>query len=216
MRTLHLLLITLLLVPVLSARKYDKAGRWQVAFTPQYIASKSLSYGDKGDVEFNDRSGWGFGIGYFVSSQISLDMNFLSTTGGFKGTVNESNGTQTKYKGNMYSSSFDMSMTYNILKDNFTPFVSINVGSSFIDSGIATGNYYTGTCYDPWYGYYYTCYDVETKTSFKFHYGATLGLRYDLKNRLFFKGGVNANVLDFNSEEFPYFISYQLSVGSTF
>ena len=215
MRFITYIFFTLLLVSPISAES-DRDGTWQLTFTPQYIASKSLSFGDKGDVDFNDRSGWGFGVGYNVSPFVSLDLNFMSTNGSYNGSVNEANGTTSNYSGNMYSSSIDFAITYNILDDNFTPYISANAGSSFIDSGVNTGNIYGGTCYDPWYGYYYSCYQAETHTTVKFHYGAGVGLRYDFKNRLFIKGGVNANVLDFSSDQFPYFISYQLSVGTTF
>jgi len=215
MHLLTLFLLTYLLFSPLSAES-DREGTWQFTFTPQYVASKSLSFGDKGNIDFNDRTGWGFGVGYNFINYVSLDLNFMSTNGSYNGSVNESNGTTSNYSGNMYSSSIDLALTYNILDDNFTPYISANVGSSFIDSGVPTGNFYGGTCYDPWYGYYYSCVDAETHTTTKFHYGAGAGLRYDFENRLFIKGGVNANVLDFNSEQFPYFISYQLSIGTTF
>ena len=211
--------ITLFLLPFFlispSLAESDREGTWQFSFTPHYTASKSLSFGDKGDIDFNDRSGWGFGVGYNFTNYVSLDLNFMSSNGSYNGSVNEDNGTVSNYSTNMYSSSIDLALTYNILDDNFTPYVSANVGSSFVDSGVPTGNYYGGTCYDPWYGYY-PCVDAETHTTVKFHYGAAVGLRYDFENRLFLKGGVNANVLDFNSDQLPYFVTYQVSIGTTF
>ena len=210
-----LILFFILLTTTLSAES-RKEGTWQVSFTPQYISSQALTFGEKGDVDFNDRSGWGFGVGYNFSSFITLDLNFMASNGSYNGHVNEDNGTISNYSGSMYSSSVDLALTYNIIDDDLTPYISANVGSSFIDSGIPTGNYYGGTCYDPWYGYYYPCYGAETHTTVKFHYGAGAGLRYDFKNRLFVKGGVNVNVLNFRSDQFPYFISYQLSIGTTF
>ena len=210
----YLLLILLLISPI--SADSNREGAWQFSFTPQYIASKALSFGDNGDVDFNDRSGWGFGVGYNFTDYVSADLNFISSNGSYNGSVNESNGTVSKYSGNMYSSSVDLALTYNIIDDNFTPYLTANIGSSFMDSGVPTGNYYGGTCYDPWYGYYYSCVDAETHTKVTFHYGAGAGLRYDFKNKLFVRGGVNVNVLDLNSEEFPYFMSYQLSIGTTF
>ncbi len=215
MRFITLFLLTCLMVWPASAES-DREGAWQVTFTPQYVASRSLSFGDKGDIDFNDRSGWGFGIGYNFSTYVALDLTFMSTNGSYNGTANESNGSVTQYSGNMYSSSVDLALTYNIMDDDFTPYISANIGSSFIDSGVTTGNYYEGTCYDPWYGYWYPCVDAQTYTTTKFHYGAGAGLRYDFENRLFIKGGVNVNVLDFDSDQFPYFVTYQLSIGSTF
>jgi hypothetical protein len=194
----------------------DREGKWQFSFTPQYIGSKALSFDDKGEIDFNDRTGWGFGIGYNVSDYITLDLNFLSSSGSYNGHVNEDNGTISNYSGSMYSSSVDIAITYNIIDDAFTPYISANVGSSFVDSGIPTGNIYTGTCYDPFYGYYYPCIDAETHTTVTFNYGAGAGLRYDFGNKLFLKGGLNLNVLDFDPDEFPYFISYQLSIGAMF
>jgi len=209
-----LILILLSIIPAFS--ESDRSGSWQVSFTPQYITSQSLTFGSKGHVDFNDRSGWGFGVGYNISDFITLDLNFMSSTGSYNGSVNETNGTISTYSGSMYSSSVDLAVTYNIIDDAFTPYLSANIGSSFVDSGIPTGNYYGGTCYDPWYDYYYPCYGAETHTTVKFHYGAGAGLRYDFKNRLFVKGGLNVNVLDFNTDTLPYFISYQISIGTTF
>ena len=214
MRIFTYLTLILLLIAPISADS-DREGTWQFQFTPQYVSSKTLSFDGKGTIDFNDRSGWGFGVGYNFTDYVSADLNFMSSNGSYNGSVNESNGTVSKYGGNMYSSSVDLSLTYNIIDDNFTPYITANIGSSFIDSGVPTGNYYSGTCYDPWYGYYYPCVDAETHTKVAFHYGAGAGLRYDFKNRLFVRGGVNVNVLDLNSEQFPYFMSYQLSIGTT-
>jgi len=209
------LTVILLLILSLSAQS-DRAGSWQISFIPQYTGSQTLDFGSKGHVDFNDRSGWGLGIGYNLSGLMTLDLNFMSSTGSYNGTVNETNGTISSYSGSMYSSSIDLAATYNIIDDDFTPYLSINVGSSFIDSGIPTGNYYGGTCYDPWSGYYYPCYGAETHTTVTFHYGAGAGLRYDFKNRLFVKGGLNVNLLDFDTDTLPYFITYQVTIGTTF
>lgn len=213
---LYSILVLLLLLVLPTLAESERSGRWQVSFTPQYISSQSLTFGTKGAVDFNDRSGWGFGVGYNFTEYFTLDLNFMSSSGSYNGHVNETNGTVSRYSGSMYSSSIDIAATYNIIDDDFTPYLSVNLGSSFVDSGIPTGNYYGGTCYDPWYGYYYPCYGAETHTTVKFHYGAGAGLRYDFDNRLFLKGGVNLNVLDFDTDQFPYFISYQLSIGTAF
>jgi len=96
-----------------------------------------------------------------------------------------------------------------------TPYISGNFGVSFVDTGIKDGGGYDSCYYDPFYGYVCGVYET-TKTSTDFTYGASIGLRYDFENKLFVKGGMGVNVVNFDSKETPVFTTYQLTVGSIF
>lgn len=210
----RIFLLLLMSVTLLMARS-EREGHWQLTLNPTYTASKTLNYANNDKVEINDRTGWGFGIGYNFNAHFNVDLNFNSSSGSYVVNYRDVNNTQQHLKGNLYSSSTDIRLTYNIMDDDFTPFIALNIGSTFVDSGIATGDYYYG-CYPGYYYYPWCGTFAETHTTTSFRYGGSAGVRYDLKNELFFKGAVNVNMLDFNSDNSPYFISYDVTIGMMF
>ncbi len=204
-----LLLSSVSLTPLLADAK--RADTWQIALTPHYTSAQKLHYKDGQYLDLSSRTGWGFGVGYNFNEHIGLDLNFNSSSGGSNANINDENGTAHQFSNSFYSSSVDLEATYNIIDGPFTPYLSASIGSTFVDSGMATGDLYYGC------GYYYYCgYYKETYTAVRFNAGAGLGLRYDFENMLYLKGGVKGYWVDYNTENTPYFIDYQLSVGMKF
>lgn len=193
----------------------DREQNWDVYFSPNYVASKTLSFDQDAQVDLNDRTGWSLGFGFNFTNYISADLVFSSSNGSYAVKSIDDTGAPVEYSNNMYSSSMMAGMTYNILKGPFTPYISANIGGTFVDTGIRDGGGYESCYYDPWYGYVCGIYET-TKSSTEFSYGAGAGLRYDLKNKLFLKAGVGVNVVGFNSNNTPLFTIYQLTVGSRF
>lgn len=194
-----------------SSADAKRAGTWQLSLTPQFISGQKLNYENGDFIDLESRTGWGFGIGYNFDEHISLDLNFNSSNGSYNAQVHDVNGTQQNFSSNLYSSSVDLALTYNIIDGPLTPYVTANVGSTFVDSGVATGDIYWGC------GYYYYCgLYTETYTAVRVNLGAGLGVRYDFENTLYVKGGVNSYIVDFDSTNTPYFINYQLTVGMKF
>ncbi len=192
----------------------DREGRWQIYFSPNYVASKSLSFQDNTKLDLNDRTGWSFGIGYNFTNYVSADMTFSSGSGSYTVKSVDSNGDPVKYSNTMYSSSIALGVPYNIVDGPLTPYISGNIGSTFIDSGIVDSTV-TGCWYDPWYGT--VCGPITTtKTTTEFSYGGSIGVRYDFHNRLFIRGDVGLNVINLDSNDWADFTVYQLSIGSTF
>ncbi len=208
----HLLPFTLLLALLTTALSAEirRAGTWQVALTPTYTTAKKLNYANGQYLALNARTGWGFGVGYNMSEHFSLDLNFNASNGSYNANVNDKNGTAHQFNTDLYSSSINLEFTYNIIDGPLTPYLTVNMGSTFVDSGIATGNLNVGC------GYYYCSYYNETYTAARFDAGVGLGLRYDLKNGLFFKGGAHTTYIDYSTSSTPYFIDYQLSIGTSF
>ncbi len=197
-----------------SAEDAKKAQKWEVYLSPNYIATKNLSFDGNTELDLNDRTGWGFGIGFNFTEYASADLLFSSSNGSYAVSSVDTNGVPINYNNNMYSSSVSLGMTYNIIDGPFTPYVSGNIGMTFMDSGVVDGST-TGCWYDPWLGE--VCGTaVSTKTTTEFSYGASVGVRYDFQNLLFVKGGVGLNVVDIDSNNTPYFTIYQLMIGSKF
>lgn len=198
-----------------SEEDAKKAQKWEVYFSPNYVASKNLSFDGNTELDLNDRTGWSFGIGFNFSEYVSADVLFSSSNGSYSVSSVDTNGDPVNYSNNMYSSTVSLGMTYNIIDGPFTPYVSGNIGMTFIDSGVPDGTGTVGCWYDPWYGEICGT-TTPTKTTTEFSYGASVGVRYDFQNLLFVKGGVGLNVVDLGSNNTPSFTVYQLMIGSKF
>jgi len=205
------------------AAKGSRAETWQFYIAPQFTNSKLLQFDNGAEADINESSGWAFGIGYNVNEHIELNLAFSNSNSNYSGTriidntpedPDNPNGPQ-EFTANLYTSSIKFDFTYNLLKSNFTPFIAANIGSTYIDSGVPTGDIITGCWYDPWYGY--VCYPTaQTYTSTEFSYGASLGLRYDFKSAFFIKASASKNYLDISSSNSSDFTTYQFAFGLMF
>jgi len=205
------------------AVKDSRAEKWQFYLAPQFTNSKLLQFDNGAEADINEHSSWAFGIGYNVNEHIELNLAFSAGNSNYSGTriidntpedPENPNGPQ-DFTANLYTSTIKFDFTYNLLKSDFTPFVAANIGSTYIDSGVPTGEIITGCWYDPWWGY--VCYPTtQTYTSTEFTYGASLGVRYDINHQLFIKAGASRNYLDISSSNSADFTTYQFAFGLMF
>lgn len=201
----------------------SRSEKWTFFLAPQFTNSKLLQFDNGAEADINERSSLGFGLGYNIDHHIELSVLFAASNSNYTGTriidndpedPEQPNGPQ-KFSANLYTSSINFAFTYNFLSTPFTPYVSANIGSTFIDSGIPTGNITTGCWWDPWWGYICTP-RTQTYTSTEFNYGVGIGLRYDFNRKLYIKGGVAKNTIDIGSSNTPDFTTYQFIFGLMF
>jgi len=220
---LSFILLAVVSLDVQAAFHDSRAGKWEFFLAPQVTNSKSLQGENGTDAIINKASALGFGFGYNVNHHIELSMIFASSSSNYSSTrVIENdpenplipNGPKT-FTSSIYTSSINFGFTWNLLSTPFTPYITANLGSTYVDSGVPTGEITTGCWYDYWYGY--VCYPyVQTYTATELNYGAGVGLRYDFNRRLYMKGGVSQNYLDLNSSNTPVFTTYQFIFGFMF
>lgn len=223
LETITLLIAITLLSFNAHAFKDSRAEKWQIYLAPQFTNSKLLQFDNGAEADINEHSSWAFGIGYNVSEHIELNLAFSAGNSNYSGTriidntpedPDNPNGPQS-FTANLYTSTIKFDFTYNLLKSDLTPFIAANIGSTYIDSGVPTGNIITGCWWDPWWGY--ICYPTtQTYTSTEFTYGASLGVRYDFNRKLFIKAGASRNYLDINSSNTADFTTYQFAFGLMF
>lgn len=215
--TLFLLLLSFVTSTNALAFKDSRDDKWAFFLAPQFINSKLLQFDNGAEADINERSSIGFGFAYNVNKHIELGLLFSSSSANYTGTrvVDDGSDTTEKFTANMYTSSIDFSFTYNLFSTPFTPYISGNIGSTYIDSGIPNGQIGSACWWDPWWGYICTP-TAQTYTATRLSYGASLGLRYDFSRKLFMKGGVTQTYLDLNSSNTPDFTSYQLIFGFMF
>ena len=178
----------------------------------------SIFNSETGNCFKNEHSSLGFGLSYNLNKHIELGTSFASGNSNYVGTriLDDGSNTPEKFTSNMYTSNINFNFTYNLLSTPFSPFITANLGSSYIDSGVPSGDVINVCRWDPWWGTY-ICGPVSlTYTTSEMNYGAGAGLRYDFSQKLYIKGGVYKNYIDLNTTNTPDFTSYQFIFGAMF
>ena len=194
----------------------NRTGQWQISLIPSYTDSTTVTFDGGATADISGHSGFAIGIGYNFSDYIELDFDIGSADGSYVGTrVFEDGSDPEKYNGNLYTSHMNLGLTYNFMASRLTPFVKGNLGLSYVDSGIPTGNIGSVCWYDPWWGYYCGPY-AQTYTSSDLVYGADLGLRFDITSKVFVKGSAGKSYIDFDNSSTADFTIYKFIVGFSF
>ncbi len=213
---LSLLLLVVICTNTKAALHDSRVKKWEFFLAPQAINSKNLQFEHGGETNISKRSSLAIGFGYNLNSNIELGGRFSSSSSSMSGTIVPDDGVETPvpFTSSLYTSSINFDFTYNFFSSPFTPYITANLGYTYLDSGIPTGNIGTGC---GWYfGWYYCGPVAQTFTTSEFNYGAGLGLRYDFNRKLYMKGGVSKNILDINSTNTPDFTIYQFIIGFMF
>src|SRR5262249_25824490 len=86
-------------------------------------------------------------------------------------------------------------LNVNLLKGDFTPYVSAKVGWSFIDTNIPNGPPVSSCYWDPWWGYICGTWQ-DTRSFDELAYGVGLGIRWDATSTISVRLGYERNWLD--------------------
>jgi len=212
MKLIYTLFLILSLSTILSAS--SREGKMEFFFTPIYVNSNTVNFDGGSQLDLNSRSGFGFGFGYNIDEHIELSMLFNSSSSSYKATVVRDDGSKKNYVSNMYTTSANFAATYNFIDGPLTPYITGTFGYTYIDSGIASG-ISSGCYWDPWLGY--ICGPVvSTYNSNELNYGASVGLRYDVNKKIYFKLGVGKSWLDLSNASSNDFTVYDLTLGMKF
>jgi len=213
MKHIYKLLFIALSVTTLSADS-SRAQKWEFLFTPLYTNSNTVEFEGGSTADVGSRSGLGFGFGYNVNEYLELSMLFASSSSSYTAKFLDKDGEKKQFTRNMYTSSFNLAATYNIIDAPFTPYITGKAGYTYVDSGVRTGD--TDWYCNPYY-YYGGCYPYsETFGGTHLNYGGSVGIRYDFENALFLKAGIGKNWIDFDNASSTDFTVYDLTIGATF
>lgn len=191
--------------------------KWEFYLAPQVTNSKNIHFDNGAEANLEKDSSLGFGVGYNINSHIELALEFVSGNTNYTSTSipEDPNISPVTNRGSLYTSTINFGFTYNFLSAPFTPYVTANVGSTYIDSGVFTGNVGTGCYWYPYWGYY--CGPVaQTYTSTELSYGGALGLRYDFNRKLFIKGEARKSYIDMGDSKTPDFDTLRFIIGFMF
>ncbi len=194
--TINLVLIVSLTPAVAMDLTKDagRAGKWEIFFTPTWMDNAKIDGKNGSSASINSRSSLGLGFAYNLNRNVEVGLLFNASSGSYSATAVEADGTEHTYNGTMYSSTMALTAAYNFLDGPLTPYVGANIGATFIDSNIPTGDTVGGCWYDPWLGYVCSGYPL-TYTTTELSYGADLGVRFDTE-AVFLKAGIGKNFID--------------------
>lgn len=186
-----------------------RTGTWEFTLPLVYSESKTLHGEGGSSVDLNADFGFGFGFGYNFNNHFQLGGMFNWSTRNYDATlVDATTGTTRKASGYLDASTISLNATYFFLASDLTPFVSANVGSTFLDSNIPSGSGSTGCWWDPWWGYICSTY-VPTKTETDVSYGAGVGMRWDLSRAFSMQASYNRLWID-AAKSTPDFTGWRL------
>lgn len=191
----------------------DRGRSWEA--TVQLIGTSSeSSRGEEGSgVDFDSATGFAFGVAYNFSPRLALGFDASFVEPKYDATFNtDEDGLVTlRHKASVFNG--HLNGTWNILPGSFTPYLQLGVGWTHVDSNVADGPPVTGCWWDPWWGY--VCADFfSTYQDTRFSWGAGAGLRWEMGDRIFFKGSVNRVEIDGGKNGVdPHFDMWKLEVG---
>lgn len=200
-----------------SEAKYTKRdGKWESSF--QLLNSLSTDFdGQNGSgVEIDSDIGWGFTVGYNVNPHILVNYQFSATTPDYDATfIREDDGIAFPIRRDMdlYNSQFNF--VYNLMAEQFTPFVQAGLGWSYLDSNVAKGPSSTVCFWDPWYGLICDGYQ-NTFDDTRFSYNVAAGVRYELDNSMFIRASYQQNWISMSHSDDLSVAMVHLEIGSIF
>lgn len=194
----------------------DRTDRWELSFQTRFLDSIDIDFDGGASATLNDEMGWAFGVGYNYSEHWAFNFDIGWSDINYAGTRIDNLGAPQNVSGTIYTSSANFGAIYNFSAKRFTPFAGASIGWSFVDTNIPNGLPQTICWYDPWWGYVCDT-DVPTKTTTEFAYGAVLGLRFDVRDNLFFRGSIGKQWIDFsNASSAPDLTAYRFDIGVMF
>ena len=194
----------------------DRKDRWEITFQTQYLNSEVIDFDGGAEATLNESWNWGFGFGYNFDEHLAIDIDLNWNSAGYSGKRIDDNGDIETVSGTLNTNSMLFTGIYNFSAKRFTPFVSASMGWTFIDTNIPTGPPGSYCWYDPWWGYICSSY-IPTKTFTEFTYGASAGLRFDVKDNVFLRLSAGKKWIDFsNATSASDFTTYRFDIGLMF
>lgn len=213
---LSILALLALSYSVDSNANYTKRdGKWESSF--QLLNSLSTDFdGENGSgVEIDSDIGWGFTLGYNVNPHILVNYQFSATTPKYNATLTKEDSDLTlpiNRDMDLYNSQFNV--VYNLMTEQFTPFVQAGLGWSYLDSNVAKNPLVSDCWWDPWTGLLFCGQDTFSDT--RFSYNVAAGLRYEINNGMFFRASYQQNWINMSHSDDISIGMVSLEIGSIF
>jgi len=212
-----LLMLLALVLLATSVQAQTRARKSDFYFSPTFVNGQSYSF--EGGSSLQTDTGIGFELGwhYNFDAHWSAGLEFGWGYIDYRATVQPDRGNNAgspvRVNGTMYTTNLRFVGTYNLASGPLTPFLTVNGGWTYVDTGIPSGLPQT----DCWYYYYYYCGTyTPTYSTTKFSYGVGLGVRADIGRSFTLRGSVSQQYVDFAYLSTTPWTVWRVDLGTRF
>jgi opacity protein-like surface antigen len=184
-----------------SIKPSSRTDKWEFGILLNHVDSWDLTGRNGSTIDVDSDTGLGFNMGYNFNEHfnLSLDISFNSQSYDAVAIpvddVSGIAGEPVNIHHNLDNDAFNFSFTYNITARTLTPFISGELGWTYLDSNISNSEVETVCWWDPWWGYICTPY-VSTYSTTPFSYGIGAGLRWDVTHTMAIKASIDQRWLN--------------------
>jgi opacity protein-like surface antigen len=218
MKIIWILIGDIWITLAVQAASASSEGEFDVSFFIPFNINQTIDFQGGASAILEDDPGIGFGIGYHVSANLvtRFDVSWNSISYSAMRVIDDGANTKDRFSGKLDAFNMSLGGDYYFGKGNLKPFLGANVGWSYLDSNVPTGNLDAVCGWDPWFGY--ICFtDVDTYTSNKFSYGLSAGVKFNVASDKWLRVAYTETWRDFdNSIGSPSIGTVRLEFGATF
>jgi opacity protein-like surface antigen len=185
---------------------------WEFGADVVFQTSQDIGF-DNGTTTFEDDIGLSLYAGYRMSSRLEFQFGLDWSNADYKAEYQPPQLPNTTINIDSEIEEFTpfAKVNFNFLEGPITPFVSANVGWSFIDTNIPEGQAQVGCWWDPWYGQICTTYQ-PTRSTDALTYGAGIGVRWDLSTGYSMRLAYEKQWYDVDNAGSPDFDRFKLGI----
>lgn len=198
--------------PGAQAQNAFRDKRWEFSIQMRGVEGKEHSFEGGSTVKTKDALGFGIGVSYNINPHFNLGGEFLWVSQDYTANVPAAGGPYTP-RGSVDIGSFMFNATWHLLAGPVTPYLQAGIGSTTVDSNIASG---PPASYCGWWGFYYYCGTyVPTATDTSFAYNAGIGIRWDFSRDMFMRFGAQQQWTDYSgtTQSYPSNTVWRLELG---
>ena len=169
--------------------------RWEGGFRLLGLQGQTLN-GDRGsEVRIDDDIGFGFDFAYNLDEHVQFGFALEWVDTDFRTSNEIDPAGRFEGSGELEMTTMALNGTYHFFRKALTPYVQGAIGATYLDTNVPTGPSVPVCWWDPWWGYY--CgYDTPTLSDTVFSYEVGAGIRLDVSDRFFMRGGYSQQWLD--------------------
>lgn len=197
----------------------DRAGTMDMSLQFSDVSSEDFGGGRGSSATIDSDLGFGFNFAYNVDNHWAFGLEFSWRNADYTTRVTPDIGNPNpafERSGTIDIGTTALTATYHFSPSRFTPFITGNVGRTWVDTNIPDGPPVNVCWYDPWWGQYCGP-TVPTKSDVYWSYGAGIGLRWESEGPFFVRGLVSEQWIDVGgSVGSPAFTMYRVDLGARF
>lgn len=201
-----------------ASKPGNRADHWEAYAGARYVFSETIDFKGGSTIDSDDDLGFAFGLGYNLDDHWQVGGEISWSNVDYDGVLQSANtpGATAHLSGEYETFAMSANVTYHFMDGPLTPFVTANLGYTWVDSNIADGPPQTGCWWDPWWGYVCNTW-VDTKSAESASYGLGAGVRWEFSRGGFLRASYNQRWLDLDEASgTPNFGGVFVDIGSKF